>query len=150
MSFCKPIPAPLRKTLWKLVLIYGVMSLFGLAYGAFGQDTRLCLLSLAVGVIGTAKFFGLLDRINSRRFSTYQGVVLADRHIPLRGRHTLTVLDSEYNEEHIIDVAGHDRLLWGKHYKIYLDQPSGAFDCNEWLPKALRQPSILLGYELLS
>ena len=83
MSFCKPIPAPLRKTLWKLVLIYGIMSLFGLAYGAFGQDTRLCLLSLTVGVIGTVKFFGLLDRINSRRFSTYQCVVLSDRHAGL-------------------------------------------------------------------
>ena len=150
MSFCTPIPAPLRKTLWKLGLIYGTMSLVGLAYGTFGQDARLCLLSLAIGVIGTVKLLGLLDRIRSRRFTTYQGVVLSDKHIPFRNRHTLTILDPEYNDEHIVDVAGRDWFLCGRHYKVYLIRPSGIFDCNEWLPKSLRQPAILLGYELLN
>ena len=141
------IPAPLRKTLWKLGLIYGAMSVLGLAYGIFGQDLILCSLSLILGVVGTVKFCRLQSRIRHRDFCVYQGIVLSDKHVPFQNRHVITLLDPEYNEEYAFTVTGRDILSAGGHYTIYLDDRVKFSDYAGWIPELLDPPDVMLGYE---
>lgn len=141
------IPLPIQKTLIKTILLGCAVMLFGLIWGLASRDYGLLFLSAAVGALGGLKILSLYRLAIQQHYEVCEGIVLADRAIPLRNRHMLIMTDESQREIRIA-LSGKATLKTGVAYRLYISGRDDDAVLN-YLPEQLMPARTLIGHELL-
>lgn len=141
------IPIPIQRTLLKTTLMSCAIMAFGLIWGLASGDHGLLGLTAAVGLLGGLKILSLYRLAIQQHYEVCEGIVIADRAIPLRNRHLLVMTDESQREIRIA-LSGKATLKTGVAYRLYISGRDDDAVLNS-LPEQLMPARTLIGHELL-
>lgn len=143
----KEVPAPIRTTFWKHVLLYGAIVAFGLIWGIVIHDADLLYLTAAIAALGAWRTIYLFKIIHRAKYRILEGMVVSDVKQTLSSGHCITLQLADGSQ--IRETVAGNRLLSPAHeYRVYLYCPVQS-DVVSALPEVLRPAQTLLGYEMM-